>query len=141
MSTRLRRLFTCLLVTLAVTTQGIAGAAMATQMASSVLPVQAAPSTSCKHAPAAKAHDHLHHDKQAQTSNIEELAGHSCESSHQTHVKCAGCLMFCSGLSVVSAVVAFANEPPSFIAPKWIAPQIPSPVLRGPLRPPQTPLS
>ena len=141
MLSRLRRLLTCLFVMLAVTTQGIAGAAMATQMAGPVSPSTAHASPGCDHTTIVKVSDHVHHAQPLPKSHQQVLSSHSCEASHAIHVTCAACLMVCSGLSLTATPTGFTDEQPRCAAPVWIAQQIPRPALGGLLRPPLRPLA
>lgn len=144
MHTRLHRFVISLLVMLTMTAQSIAGATMATQMATQM----ASTGTSAHHKASATCHDVAstghqdlsQHDAHAMT-NMGDALGDSCNTATQSHVKCAACLMFCSGLSVTALGLTNTYQDFSFTTPQWLARHVPSPMPHNPLRPPQASLS
>jgi len=152
MTTPLRKLLLCLFVTIALASQGIAGAVMSVQMAGVVsshgdmrtatqmshqAPVQAETSS--------HASDHgAHHITDssfelANTAGTTPATAHLATSApdHESHFKCAACLFFCSGVSTPYDTSSVAHGHITFDVPMWVTPNLQDVPPSGLFRPPQ----
>jgi len=152
MTMTMRKLLLCLFITIALASQGIAGAVMSVQMAGVVsshgdmrtatqmshqAPVQAETSS--------HASDHgAHHITDssfelANTAGTTPATAHLATSApdHESHFKCAACLFFCSGVSTPYDTSSVAHGHITFDVPMWVTPNLQDVPPSGLFRPPQ----
>ena len=152
MPTPLRKLLFCLFITIALASQGIAGAVMSVQMAGAVnghgdmrntaqmshqAPVQVATTS--------HASDHAAHHitdaslEHANTADTTPATAHLATTApdHESHFKCAACLFFCSGVSTPYDTSSVAHGHITFDVPMWVTPNLQDVPPSGLFRPPQ----
>jgi hypothetical protein len=144
----LRKLLLCLFITIALASQGIAGAVMSVQMAGAVsshgdmrnaaqmshqAPVQVETSS--------HASDHAAHHITDASFERANTAGTTSAPDHESHFKCAACLFFCSGVSTPYDTSSVAHAHTPFDVPMWVTPNLQDVPPSGLFRPPQTPLA
>jgi Pyruvate/2-oxoacid:ferredoxin oxidoreductase delta subunit len=107
----MRKLLLCLFITIALASQGIAGAVMSVQMAGVVS---------------------SHGDMRTATAHLATSA-----PDHESHFKCAACLFFCSGVSTPYDTSSVAHGHITFDVPMWVTPNLQDVPPSGLFRPPQ----
>lgn len=156
MTMPLRKLLLCLLTTISLASQGIAGAVMSVQMAGTVNShgdmlnaAQMSHQASVQVETSIHASDHATHhitdasSERANTAGTTPATAYLATSApdHESHFECADCLFFCSGVATPydTSNVAHAHTP--FDVPMWVTPNLQDVPPSGLLRPPQTPLA